>query len=530
MTHRPYGSGHPYRFDLDQRVPTRPLRGEQYEIRVLADPSVPAVEAVFTSGERVPLTRTDPSELTTDHGPPPAPATPAADGHLSAAAEPPDTGGRAVWVARVTADHDTSYVVESGGARLGPYELIPLEWQSDGGTLTGADIAPDRVEWLVGSQGPRRVRFTLPLRAGDHVVGFGERFHALDQRGERLDAQVFEQYKRQGHRTYLPMPFAVVTGPDGSWGFHVETSRRTWFDVGAADPDRLVVEAEVAPDDPTLTVCGFAGSPSDVVRQFVARTGGAVVPPEWVFRLWMSGNEWNTQERVLREVERSLAEEIPVGAVVIEAWSDEATFTMFRDAKYPLHADGAPHRLADFEFPPDGAWPDPRAMVDRLHEVGVKVLLWQIPLIPTDRGAGEQVEADARALVDNGLAVREADGSPYRNRGWWFPGALLPDFTNPEAVAWWLAKRRYLVDELGVDGFKTDGGEHAWGHDLRYADGTTGEETNNRLPALYAEAYHQLTDVTFSRAGFTGAGASPCHWAGDRTRRGRRSGPRSRPA
>jgi alpha-glucosidase (family GH31 glycosyl hydrolase) len=311
------------------------------------------------------------------------------------------------------------------------------------------------------------------------------------------------------------MPFAVVSGPSGSWGFHLETSRRTWFDVGATDSDRLVVEAEISPDDPTLTVRGFAGSPSDVIRQFVARTGGAAVPPEWVFRVWMSGNEWNTQERVLREVERSLAEKIPVGAVVIEAWSDEATFTMFRDAKYPLHADGSPHRLADFEFPPDGAWPDPRAMVDRLHEAGVKVLLWQIPLIPTDRGAGEQVEADARALVDNGLAIREADGSPHRNRGWWFPGALLPDFTNPDTVAWWLAKRRYLVDELGVDGFKTDGGEHAWGHDLRYADGTTGEQTNNRLPVLYAEAYHQLTDVTFSRAGFTGAGAVPCHWAGD---------------
>jgi alpha-glucosidase (family GH31 glycosyl hydrolase) len=97
----------------------------------------------------------------------------------------------------------------------------------------------------------------------------------------------------------------------------------------------------------------------------------------------------------------------------------------------------------------------------------------------------------------------------------------MPDFTSPEAREWWTSKRRYLVEELGVDGFKTDGGEHAWGHDLRYADGTRGAETNNRYPVLYAAAYHELMQrsgregMTFSRAGFTGSAAYPCHWAGD---------------
>ncbi len=96
-----------------------------------------------------------------------------------------------------------------------------------------------------------------------------------------------------------------------------------------------------------------------------------------------------------------------------------------------MHADGAPHRLADFEFPADGAWPDPKAMVDELHDAGVRVLLWQIPLIPTDRGQDGQVGADLATMASRGYAVREADGSPHRNRGWWFPGALLPDWTNP---------------------------------------------------------------------------------------------------
>ena len=124
-------------------------------------------------------------------------------------------------------------------------------------------------------------------------------------------------------------------------------------------------------------------------------------------------------------------------------------------------------------------------------------------------------------MIAKGYCVREADGRPYRNRGWWFPLALIPDFTSSEARAWWLAKRRYLVEEIGIDGFKTDGGEHAWGHDLRYAGGSRGDQENNLYPVHYAAAYGDLLEsfgrqpVTFSRAGFAGSQAHGCFWAGD---------------
>ena len=193
----------------------------------------------------------------------------------------------------------------------------------------------------------------------------------------------------------------------------------------------------------------------------------------------MSGNEWNTQARVLAEVSRSVELDIPVGVLVIEAWSDESTFTVFRDAQYSVRPDGGPLSLADVEHPADGAWPDPVGMVDRLHDLGVKVLLWQIPLVPTDRGEGGQVAADAATLIAHGWCVHDDDELPYRNRGWWFPGALLPDWTNPAARRWWTDKRRYLIAEVGIDGFKTDGGEHAWGDELRYADGTRGDRSNH---------------------------------------------------
>ena len=106
----------------------------------------------------------------------------------------------------------------------------------------------------------------------------------------------------------------------------------------------------------------------------------------------------------------------------------------------------------------------------------------------------------------SGHVVREADGTPYLNRGWWFPKSLMPDLSTQEGRDYWTERRRYLVRDLDIDGFKTDGGEHAWGHDLRYGDGRRGDEGNNLFPVHYARAFGDLLrsegkpPVTFSRA------------------------------
>src|SRR5438445_5189000 len=116
----------------------------------------------------------------------------------------------------------------------------------------------------------QRVRFALRLESDDHVVGVGERFDAIDQRGRALDTVVFEQYKAQGARTYLPMPFAIVVG--GGWGFHVATSRRVWFDVGRADDNLLWIEAELD-GEAKLELQVFSGTPAEVLDAFLDRTG-----------------------------------------------------------------------------------------------------------------------------------------------------------------------------------------------------------------------------------------------------------------
>lgn len=308
----------------------------------------------------------------------------------------------------------------------------------------------------------------------------------------------------------------------------MRTSRRVSFDVGAERADRVVIEAEVdapAGAERAVEVALYSGSPAVVLDRFLAEVGRPAELPDWVFGLWASGNEWNTQAEVLRQMELHREHRIPVRNVVIEAWSDESSFTIFRDARYAVREDGGPMRLSDFTFPADGAWPDPKGMVDALHEEGVRVHLWQIPLIKMRPHPVGQAAADARAAREAGVLIREEtpDGGlrPYRNRGWWFPLSLMPDLTDERAARWWTEKRRYLVEEVGVDGFKTDGGEHAWGAELAYLDGRRGDEANNTFPTAYAAAYGRLLEsagkapVTFSRAGFTGSQAHGAFWAGD---------------
>ena len=516
IRHQPEGRGHAYLIEPDQRLPLRPVAGQPFEVRATTEVGIAGVQVEFEySGTR----RIVEAALRGDAVPDvdavwgiTAPRV--GDGHLGeSVARLGEQPGRISWTAELPGT-PLRYRFRAGDERTEWFEIVPVSWKRSGGVLE-IDGSPERVdaetvEWLTDGERSYRLRFALRLEPAERVVGFGERFDAIDQRGRRVDTAVFDQYKGQGARSYMPMSFAIVVG--GDFGFHVDTGRRCWFDVGATDSETIWVEVDLEPGevDPAVVLRVFGGEPAAVLRAFASVP--AAPPPDWVYGLWMSGNEWNSQARVLAEVERSEREGIQPGALVIEAWSDEETFVAFNDAQYEPHADGSPHRLSDFTFPEDGRWPDPKGMVDELHARGIKVLLWQIPLVESDKG---QAGFDQRTMIERGYCVRLRSGAPYRNRGWWFPNALMPDFTNDEATDWWLAKRRYLVDDVGVDGFKTDGGEHAWGTDLVYADGTHGGETNNRFPVFYAEAYHRLAPVTFSRAGYTGAGAVPLHWAGD---------------
>ena len=116
----------------------------------------------------------------------------------------------------------------------------------------------------------------------------------------------------------------------------------------------------------------------------------------------------------------------------------------------------------ELEFSAD--FPHPVQMMDELHKLGFKVLLWVTPFINDDAATFDM-------LQENGYLVKES-GRAAKFK-WWGGTAGLVDLTNPEARLWYKGKLRALKDKYGVDGFKIDGGDAKYqpsGENVRWAD------------------------------------------------------------
>lgn len=104
----------------------------------------------------------------------------------------------------------------------------------------------------------------------------------------------------------------------------------------------------------------------------------------------------------------------------------------------------------DFAFDPI-KFPDPKRMVDELHDKGFRVTLWVTPF------AAENSEAFIEGLAEGFWVAGASDeAEPIR---WWQGEGYALDVTNERAVAWYLERLRQLQTEFGIDGFKFDAGE-----------------------------------------------------------------------
>lgn len=523
IKHIPTGLGHPYRTEPFERSPHFPVVNEKVIVRacVLPGETSLTLHIIEDGVTRQYEMKNDGSALARDLGEYGLPDKEIiSNTHLEdAAARSGEYGHWDSWSAEITVgSKEITYYFSTQTEKSDEYSLLPSQWVPL--NLVNSEIAIAHEEWLVDVRGfAHKVRFGIGISENDRVIGFGERFHSIVQNGELVDAIVYEEYKGQGHRTYLPTPFAMIIG--SNFAFHLQTTKNSRFDVAQKSPNKIYVEVDWDDLPSVLMVKKYAGKPAEMLHSHLQEVGLPEAPPEWSYELWLSSNEWNTQERVERELESARAMGINDGIVVIEAWSDESTFTVFRDAQYTPTKGEIGLSASDITYPADGAWPDPAAMISKMHDDGFKLILWQIPVIKERGESGSQAEANWDYAIAHNHVVKDESGGPYRVRGFWFRDGLLPDLTDAQTRKWWTEQRRYLVTDLGVDGFKTDGGEHAWGQGLQYKDGVTGIDKNNLFAKYYSQAFHELfqsTDregLTFSRAGFTGSQKYPTFWAGD---------------
>lgn len=120
-------------------------------------------------------------------------------------------------------------------------------------------------------------------------------------------------------------------------------------------------------------------------------------------------------------------------------------------------------------------FPNPKGMVDELHRMGFKVMLWMCPYVGMDtpafrRIAWGQNPDDVRGYpTKGGFLTDVSEAVPGEGEydikakpkacGWWNGCSAFLDFSHPNANAWFTETLDGLVKDFGVDGFKLDGAD-----------------------------------------------------------------------
>ena len=132
---------------------------------------------------------------------------------------------------------------------------------------------------------------------------------------------------------------------------------------------------------------------------------------------------------------------------------------------------------------------DPKTMIDELHSMGFKVMLWITAHISPDSDC-------FRELRNTDYLIKDSDGK-IAIREWWNGYSCILDLTNPESAGWFKAKLDAIMNKYGVDGFKFDaGGSYLYDeNDSTYISQMAAEHTKafDRFCAQYE--YNELRCV-----------------------------------
>lgn len=96
-------------------------------------------------------------------------------------------------------------------------------------------------------------------------------------------------------------------------------------------------------------------------------------------------------------------------------------------------------------------FPNAKETIDKLHDMGFKVMLWVCPFVTPDT-------EEYHFLRDEDLLIRSKSGEPVI-RKWWNGYSAILDLSNPKAYKWLKDELTELQEDTGVDGFKFDAGD-----------------------------------------------------------------------
>ncbi len=134
----------------------------------------------------------------------------------------------------------------------------------------------------------------------------------------------------------------------------------------------------------------------------------------------------------------------------------------------------------NFNFRKD-RFPDAAAMMDSLHAMGFKVMLWVCPFISPDTEIFRDLLAKKLLLLNKGKGA-DTTWDKAENPAiiqWWNGNSAVMDFTNPAAKKWYHTQLDNMVSTYHLDGFKFDAGdaEYYASNTVSFASATPNEHS-----------------------------------------------------
>ena len=397
----------------------------------------------------------------------------------------------------VTEDEEKIRIESGSLALIITKEYWSMTYERNGEVITkssGRDLAFMKTDWngFAYDKGgaDAYMRQELGLSVGELVYGMGERFTAFTKNGQSVDIWN-EDGGTSTYQSYKNIPFYLT---NRGYGVFVNHPEKVSFEVGTEQVSK--VEFSVPGESMEYFLIN-GPTMKEVLERYTSLTGKPSLPPQWTFGLWLS-TSFTTNY-------------------------DEKTVMSFIDG---MEERGIPLQVFHFDcfWMKDFHWsdfvwdsrvfPDPKGMLSRIKEKGLKVCVWINSYIA-------QESCLFAEGMEKGYFVKRKNGDVWQ---WdmWQPGMALVDFTNPAACKWFQEKLEVLLD-MGVDCFKTDFGERIPTEDVVYYDGSDPVKMHNYYTYLYNKTVYELLQrkrgkddaVLFARSATAGGQKFPVHWGGD---------------
>lgn len=342
----------------------------------------------------------------------------------------------------------------------------------------------------------------LQLDAQTSVYGLGEKWSALDKRGQYIRSYNHDALGVNAEISYKNTPFAWSN--DG-WGVFVHTPSPVRHAVGFAHWSQRAYGLLVEDDGLDIFLL-HADSPQQMLQTYHMLTGSAPVPPAWSLGVILSKAYYRTAEELLSTARMVREKKMPCDVITLDgrAWQDTDT------------------RFA-FEWD-ESRYPDPADVINQLKTMNFKICIWEYPLVSVNNPLFDEMAKKGWLLKDKrtGHAYRyKWDMSAFAEVLTPLPESGIVDFTHPDAFNFWLESHKPLFD-LGVDMIKADFGEQVEDDNMLAHNGDSGHRLHNVYSLLYnrcvyqaAEKYSKNGAFLFSRSAWTGSQCYPSQWGGD---------------